>query len=139
METLETKRLHIVPTAMGRIPLSGLRRGVRGADATNYAKIGGHLLANHKLATEVMTFKRFVAVADPSPYNASKICCAFKPSLPHELPLGNNSMQLKTLSIFATRGAQKNVMQAWMGWLSKILSLQAFNSIITIWSYTGGG
>ncbi|GJW38138.1 hypothetical protein Tco_0063983 [Tanacetum coccineum] len=108
--TLETKRLYIVPTAMGRIPLSGLRRGVRGADATNSVKIGGHLHANHKLTTEVMTFKRSVAVADPSPHNASKICCALKPSLSHEVPLGNDLMQLKTLSISATRGGSENMM-----------------------------
>ncbi|GKE30353.1 hypothetical protein Tco_1445737 [Tanacetum coccineum] len=110
MATLETKRLHIVPTTMGQLSLSGLRRGVRGADATNSAKIGGHLPANHKLTTEVMTFKRSMAVANPSPHNASKICYALKPSLPHKVPLGNDLMQLKTLSISATRGGSKNVM-----------------------------
>ncbi|GJZ57277.1 hypothetical protein Tco_0612771 [Tanacetum coccineum] len=110
MATLETKRLYIVPTAMGQILFSGLRRGVRGADATNSAKIGGHLPANHKLTTEVMTFKRSVAIADPSPHNAYKICYALKPSLPHEVHLGNDLMQPKTLSIYATRGGSENVM-----------------------------
>ncbi|GKB12379.1 hypothetical protein Tco_0846302 [Tanacetum coccineum] len=33
-----------------------------------------------------------------------------KPSLPQEVPLGNDLMQLKTLSISTTRGGSKNVM-----------------------------
>ncbi|GJW61101.1 hypothetical protein Tco_0110436 [Tanacetum coccineum] len=68
MATLETNRLHIVPTAIGRILLSGFRRGVRGADY------------------------------------------ALKPSLSHEVPIGNDLMQPKTLSISATMGGSENVL-----------------------------
>ncbi|GKA56875.1 hypothetical protein Tco_0755947 [Tanacetum coccineum] len=74
----------------------------RRADATNFVKIDGHLLANHKVTTELIAFKRSAALAYPSPHKASKICCDLKASLQHEIPLGNDLMQPKTLSISAT-------------------------------------
>ena len=71
---------------------------------------GGHLPANHKLTTEVIAFKLSMEVANHSPHRASKICCALKPCLRHEVPFGNDLIQLKTLSISAARGGSQIVL-----------------------------
>ena len=61
------KRLHIVPTAIGRIPLSGFKSGVRGAEATNSAKLEGHLPHSHKLTTDVIACKSSLAITKRLP------------------------------------------------------------------------
>jgi len=57
----------------------------------------------------VMTCKRSVETADPSPHNASKRCCARKPSLPQEVPLGNDLRHPRTLSTVAIRGGSEYI------------------------------
>ncbi|KAJ0532351.1 hypothetical protein HanIR_Chr09g0395821 [Helianthus annuus] len=37
------------------------------------------------------------------------MCCALKPSLPHEVPLGNDLMQQRTPSTSATRGGSEYI------------------------------
>ncbi|MCI97303.1 hypothetical protein A2U01_0118604, partial [Trifolium medium] len=46
--TLDTRRLQIVPTAIGRIPPSCFNNGVKGAEATNSDKLIGHLPPSHQ-------------------------------------------------------------------------------------------
>jgi hypothetical protein len=41
--TLDTNRLQIVPTAIGRIPPSDFNNGVKGAEATNSDNLIGHI------------------------------------------------------------------------------------------------
>ncbi|MFS7938241.1 hypothetical protein Hanom_Chr05g00437081 [Helianthus anomalus] len=104
MATLEITLLQIDPTAIGLIPLSGLRRGVRGAEATNSARLLGHLPPKHKLTIAEVALSRLSAITDPSPQKASKRCWALKPSLPHDVPLGKDLIHPSTQSGSTTRG-----------------------------------
>ncbi|KAK2433163.1 hypothetical protein QL285_018460 [Trifolium repens] len=89
LRILHTKRLQIVPTAIDRIPPSGISNRVKGAETTNSDKLIGHLPPSHKLTTSVMTSKRSLVIGEPSPHIACNKCWACNPSLPHNVPLGN--------------------------------------------------
>ena len=98
-----------------------------------------HLPPNHKLATEVIACKRSMATAYPSPHRASKMCCALKPSLPREVPLGNDLTYPRTLSTPSTRGASEKKCTRHGGrWLVRVFSPQSLLGIFIIRSHSRG-
>lgn len=94
--SIETKRLHIVPTAMGLMSPPGFNNGVNGALAMNSPKAAGHCPSSIKFTTPVIEIRRSSETASAWPLMASKICYARSPSRPHEVPLGKLLMAFST-------------------------------------------
>ncbi|PNX56446.1 hypothetical protein L195_g049886 [Trifolium pratense] len=77
-----------MPTTIGRIPPSDFNKGIKGRIPSS-------------------DFNKGIKV-ELSPHNTSSKCWAYKSSLPHDVPLGNNLMHLKTVSTSTTLGASEN-------------------------------
>ncbi|MCI51946.1 hypothetical protein A2U01_0073190, partial [Trifolium medium] len=53
---------------------------------------------------------RSLATTEPSPHNASSKCWALNPSLPHDVPLGNDLRHFKMVSTSTTSGTSEYMM-----------------------------
>lgn len=67
-----------------------------------------HIPHSHKLTTKVIAHKRSPIITEHSSYSVSNKIYARKPSLPHDVYLGNDLIHLKIVSTSVTRGALEN-------------------------------
>ncbi|MFS7938678.1 hypothetical protein Hanom_Chr05g00442571 [Helianthus anomalus] len=126
MATLETNLFQIAPTAMGRIPLSGFNKGVRGAETTKSASTLGYNPPSQRFTTSVMAVSSPEAVADPSPLRASNRCWARRPSRPQDVPFGKDFTHLCTQSSSTDNtGCERGVEGRFGGSAKGCLSIRA--------------
>lgn len=88
--TLDNNRLQIEITTISLISSPEFNKGVKDAEGTNSTKLIKHLPHNHRLTIIVVTLKRSLATSKPFVCSVATICCAQKPSLPHNVPFRTN-------------------------------------------------